>query len=561
MAHNPVTIIKDGNLTNIDTGQLCRGDLVVLQTADIVPADLRLVEANGLEVDEFEITGEIMPVAKTVDDDADIYMGSRITKGMGKGIVVAVGEQTEFGKALQPSEDQNKVRDSPMIEKKYLILVGLLLPAFIVQAVRSDNLIVMAAFYLLLSAVLLLLQNDRFFRRLLISNELRKLEHLDIQLRDAGALERMSHISAICFDKTGVLTTRQMEVKTIYFADKMFDANDTSAVGKGIFDRVKIGCVLCNDVLFFEKLESANPLDKALISYALKNGSDFQDMHLLYKRIYDQPFDSENRYMASGFERDGKKYYFAKGDPEVILKLCKSYMTAAGTQKTAGAEFLNSNLLNLETVNANGDTAIALAYSNVSPENYTFLCLLQLENPLQAGVREIIKDVAERGIRSILLTGDKPETAMRVAEDCGIARGSKIYLTGRTINRMDPVEIARQTAHCSIFARLLPSQKGFLIRLLQQNGDRIAMVGDGVNDGIALRAADIGITFVKDSAPVLRNLAQILIRDLSDLPRLMESSRRMGSRIKQLKFFRFLAAIVLLSGVYAWVLTSGIFGR
>ena len=563
MTGNLVTIVRDGKLVNIDEDNLSKHDMVVLQTADIVPADLKLVEANGLEVDEFDITGELLPVLKRVGVDVIIYMGSRIIRGTGKGVVVATGGQTEFGKILSQSVEQNRTYKFQFIEKKYLGLVLLLLPAFIIQVTQSNNAIGVITLYLLLSFFLILLQNNELFKYLSVSSELNSLRSFNIQIRDTIALERMSHVDILCLDKTGVLTTRQMEVKNIHLAGGISNADDLSTIAESAFHWIKIACALCNDVLFFEKLELANPIDKALISFAIKEGVDARELFLRSKRIYDKPFDSENRYMICGFELDDKEQFFAKGDPGVILGMCDRYMTATGDRKKMDFEFLGLNLSSMQAINRSGDTAIALAYTtdtfDITSKNYTFLCLLQLKNPLQPGVRETVKSVTEKGIRSILLTGDRAETAGRVAKECSITKASTMVLTGGTIERMELKEVARQASYCSVFARLIPSQKGVLIRLLQQKGHFVGMVGDGLNDGIALKAADVGISFLKNSSPVARRFSKILINDLTDLLRLFEGAERIKWRIGQLRSLRIFMIVSLLLSSYMWIFMSRYF--
>ena len=563
MNGNLVTIVKDGKLINIEEDHLRKNDMVVLQTADIVPAELKLVEANGLEVDEFDITGELLPVLKRVEDDVIIYMGSRIIRGTGKGVVLATREQTEFGRILNQSWEQNQIYKFRFVEKKYLGLVLLLLPAFAIQVTQSTNLIGVIAFYLLLSTILLLLQNNELFKYLLVSNELKDLERFNIQIRDMKILERLSHMNILCFDKTGVLTTRQMDVKNIYLAGRILNTDNVSTLDKNAFHWIKIACALCNDVLFFEKLDLANPIDKALISFAQKNGVNVYELLLRHKRIYDKPFDSENRYMACGFEIDNKEHYFAKGDPGAILRMCNRYMTATGDRKKMDFDFWGLNLSNMQAINRSDDTVIALAYttdtSDKTPQNYTFLCLLQLENPLEPGARETIKVVTEKGIRSILLTGDRAETAGRIAEECGITKDATMFLTGGTIERMELREVARQSSYCSVFARLIPSQKGILIRLLQQKGHCVGMVGDGLNDGIALKVADVGISFLKKSSPIARRFSKILINDLTDLLRLIEAAERIKWRAGQLKLLGIFMIAVSLLSLYMWIFTSNYF--
>jgi len=562
MSGNFVTTISNGELINIDEGNLHIGDTVVLQTADIVPADLKLVEANGLEIDEFDITGELLPIIKKMGaDDVILYVGSKVIRGTGMGIVIAIGEETEYGKTLKQSWEQEESFQFHLTEKKYLLPILLLLVAFKIQAEGSNHVLALAVFYLILSIVLLLLQNEELHKHILASSELKKLERLDIQIRDTTVLELIGNMDILCFDKTGVLTTRHMEVGNIYFGDGTMISDSSSTIDRNTLGIIDTTCALCNDVRFFEKLDQANPIDKTLISFAQKNGTDVSELISHSKRIYDLPFDSENRYMACGFELDGRNIYFAKGDPQVIAGMCKDYVTATGETKKVGSDFWRLNRLDIESASQNGNAIIALAYSDDSPKDYTYLCLLPLENPLQDRVGETIKKLTERGIRNLLLTGDRAETALRVAEDCGIINDSQAVLVGTTLDRMEAPEIIKQSAYCSVFARLLPSQKGFLIRLLQQGGHCVGMVGDGVNDGIALKAADVSISFAKNSSPIAKRLAKILINKISDLSKLLESAYRLKKQIRQLRVARILVTTTSLIGIYVWVFITLRFGK
>jgi P-type Ca2+ transporter type 2C len=400
--------------------------------------------------------------------------------------------------------------------------------------------------------------NGAYFKHFLISDGKKKFEKLNIQIRDPQALESLSEIDMICFDKTGVLTTRNMEVKRVYYGDRVEDL-DPPQNADIPSELILMGCALCNEVLFLEKMDLANPIDKALIAFAQKTGIGLQKLHDQYKRVYDQPFDSENRSMACGFERgDHEIYFFMKGDPAVIVNKCTHYLTSTGATRRVDFDFLTNITMNIETINLTGGTVIALAYSpEVSehpPENLTFLCLLQLENLLQPGVREMIRRVSEQRIRSVLLTGDRAETAARVGVECGIAKDPRRTLTGRTIQYMALAEVARQSAYCSVFARLLPSQKAVLVRMFQQEGHSVAMIGDGTNDGLALKAADIGISFLKNSSPFARRLSKILINELPDVLTLLEGSHRLNKRIGNLETIRLLAMAGVLFGVYGCAL-------
>jgi Ca2+-transporting ATPase len=373
------------------------------------------------------------------------------------------------------------------------------------------------------------------------------------------ALEHLQNVDVMCFDKTGVLTTRHLEVKNVFPEGRTLDIDSVSTEGN-TFNLIRIACALCNDVRFLEKMDQANLIDRALISFATKNGINLDETLFRYKRIYDKPFDSEARFMACGFKcSDTTTYYFAKGDPEVILRMCDSYVTISGIKKKMDYDLLSSVKTNIDSINKTGDTIIALAYSSGAsdniPLNYTFLCLLQLESPLVPGVREILGKLSEKGIRSVMLTGDRPETAGKVGEEIGITDSPNADLTGKHIERMELSEVARQSAYASVFARLLPSQKGIIIRLFQEKGHYVAMVGDGANDSIALRVADIGISFVENSSPFAKRLSKILINDLGDLLMIVQGSKRIKCRATFLSWFRTSTIIAILFGLYVWVLS------
>lgn len=560
MTENHVTIEQGGKLINIAEDDLSINDLVVIQTGDIVPADLKLIEARSLEVDEFDLTGELLPVFKVGDENTTVYRGSKVISGTGKGMVVAIGEQTEYGQIFKQKWEQSQPSELRLVDKRYFWLTILYLPAFVIQLFQSNNPALVIVVFLLFSFTLNLLQNDDLFKHLIISGIVKRLKRANIQIRDIDALERLAGVNIICFDKTGVLTTRRMDIKTVYFADRILEAAGGSlAIEESTGHLVTTACALCNDVMYYEKVDLANPIDKALITFAQKNGADIKQMLLRYRRIYDKPFDSENRYMACGFETsDAERHYFAKGDPEVILRMCTHYLVSAGARKKTDHEFWTTIKSSVDTIVQSGDTAIALAYktgnsADNSTEEYAFLCLLQLENSLQPGVEAVIRKISEKGIRSLLLTGDKAETAAKIGAESGITSGLKAVLTGRAIERMEWAEVGRQAAYCSVFARLTPSQKGMLVRQLQQTGQCVVMVGDGPNDGIALKMADVGISLVNNSSFIARNLSKILINDLADLLTLLEGSLKIKRGIEQFKLGRVFIFVVFFLGIYLCV--------
>ena len=535
-----------------------RGDTVLLQAGDLVPADLELLEARGLEVDEWELTGELMPVEKRVDEEAVyVYRGSRITRGSGKGIVVATGEETEYGQILKWPWEQEKRRLPPLMNWQYCIPLVLLLPPFIAALRRYDNDAWICLLCLAAAVVMVLLQNHELFTYLLTTSEARRLEARGMKIRDAACLAVVSHLDIVCLDKTGVLTTLDIEVAGIHFAGDMPDVvsslpNDERGALIGI------GCALCNDVFFLERREQANPIDGALIAFALQHGFDIDQLAVQYKRVYDKPFDSEDRYMAAGFELNDQRLCFAKGDPEIVLRMCTSYMAPSGAETKVDVSFLLSVRTALDAAKQKGDIVLIMACSQrpeMPPQHYTFLCLICLQNPMRPGVRDWVRGLKAEGIRPIMLTGDREETAMTIGRQAGIGLDSGYCLTGKDIARMPLREVARQAAHVSVFARLLPHQKGILVRLLQQRGHSVAMVGDGANDTIALRSADVGISFVENSSPFAKRVSRILVHDLADVLTIITGAKRLEQRLLDLSLFRAITLIFMLLGLYAWMLS------
>jgi Ca2+-transporting ATPase len=561
MNGGPVTILKDGEYINIEAANLKIGDRILLQVGDLVPADIILAEVNGLEIDEFDLNGEIMPVSKQGgSSDGIAYMGSRVISGSGEGIVVAIGEQTEYGKIIKQEWEHDKPLKFPAFKKQYLILAGILLPAFVLLFIHLKFNLTLIAFYFLAPLALIILQNDNLFSFLLITNENKRLQRLGIQIRDPKQLERWNEIDIICFDKTGVLTTRQMEIAQLFYVDQALNAeifrSESLGFPEGISSLTTLACALCHDVYYIEKLEMGSSIDKALISFAINNHVDVSQLLQQSKRIYEKPFDSENRYMACGYEIEGKAYYFAKGDPSVVLKMCRKYLNLDGSENLLDADFYLQNRRNVDAITKNGDTAIALAYSSSNPEQnlkeYTYLCLLRLENPLHASTIDTIKKITTYKVKSLLVTGDRAETAIRIGIESGISPDSKAVLNGTAIERMNWYDVASQSAYCSVFARLTPSQKGLLILRLQQAGHKIAMVGDGPNDGVAMKLADIGVSLTKNSSIIARRLANILITDLPDIVKLLHAAKWIKTSANVLKLIRILIIACTIVAAYGW---------
>ena len=555
MPDNPVTILIDGDISIINEKQLTIGDLVMLQVGDIAPADITITESVNLEIDEFDITGEILPVVKTAKKGQDlIYAGSKIVRGYGIGRVVALGKGTEFWKITHQKRKSKKQSKFVFFDRRFFGLGILLVPALILRfrsGSKSLPTILEFGFYW---ALVVILQNTDLFNWIITSWSGRYYKKTGVPLENPRILNEINNIDYFCFDKTGVLTSRQLEVEKVYFPENQLFDEINSKIKDRRFFLVRKGAALCNDVYFYEKTNVAHPIDQALIRFAQKLGADIKNMMMESQLIFDEPFDSEKRFMMNGFTSDnGANTFFAKGDPEVILPLCKKYINEKGNKAVLDHTIRSRLLDQINSIVNNGDTVIALAYEEnkkQKPEMLCFLCLFQLGSPISPQSYEITNLVKENGMRPLLLTGDRSETAIRVAQEIDITNNPNEYLTGKMIAKMPLNEVARQSLYCPVFARLMPSQKAVLIRLFQRQGKRCLMVGDGANDSIAIKVADIGVSYVEHSSPIARKFASILINDLGDLIKLIKDSIRIKRLLKLIKVLQYSAITLIIVKSY-----------
>ncbi len=557
MRGNIVTVLRNGTPENIEEEDLHRGDILLLQAGDIVPADLLLSEARGLEISEWDLTGEIAPVVKRVDgQEGYVYRGSRVIRGSGSGVVTAIGEETEYAACLKQLWEQTPHGPPPLVRRDSLPLLILLLPPLILALFVPDRDALLVVLGAVAAVAALFAANGDLFDFLVTAREARAMERAGIRLRDAKALATIERVHVVCLDKTGVMTTRDLKVKQIFLVDATPGPAFIST-GEETAELIRLGCALCNDVVYAVKETQADPVDRALIEFARAHGIDMAEAHQEYRRIYDKPFASEDRYMACGFEARGKMLYFAKGDPEALLKKCVRYISSAGDEQGADLLFRGAVQRRSEAIGRAGDVVIALAYAAGayvnSPPSYTLLCLLQLENPLQPNLPGVLRTLQGEGIRAMMLTGDRAETALKIGAEAGLIANGEHCLTGKQIALMGSGHIGEQTEFVSVFARLLPSQKALLVRILQRKGKIVAMVGDGVNDTLALKAADVGIAFGKDSSPLAKRASPIQINDLTALVTIVQGARRVRKRLNELSALRTLLLLLAYSGLYGWM--------
>jgi cation-transporting P-type ATPase F len=556
------TVIRAGQAQRISAEQLVPGDLVTIKSGDRVPADLRLVRQRDLQIAEAALTGESLPVEKSLEDDLPVemplgdrrnmaYASTLVTFGQGRGVVIATGDNTEIGRISQLISSAKELV-TPLQRKiaqfsKLLLWVILALAAitFLVGLLRGQPAIdtFTAAIALAVAAipeglpaaltVTLAIGVSRMARRRAI-------------IRKLPAVETLGSVTVIASDKTGTLTQNQMTVQEIALPRKEFQLSGTGydpageiseqdrSLGRiehsGLREILTAG-LLCNDSSLVKQdnrwLAEGDPTEAALITAALKGGLDEKQIKRELPRLDEIPFDSQHQYMATLHERGQglPSLAYIKGAVEVVLERSKYVLDEQGRPQPVDREKV---LRQAEGLAAKGLRVLAFARVELPPhvrtltheslaQGLTFLGLQGMIDPPRPEAIAAIQASQNAGIRIKMITGDHALTAATIAGQLGLASGAPGELpqvmTGRELARLTDRELVEAAQNTHVFARVSPEQKLRLVEALQARGEVVAMTGDGVNDAPALKQADIGIAMGITGTDVSKEAAEMVLID------------------------------------------------
>jgi Ca2+-transporting ATPase len=536
---------RDGRQRQVRTTALVPGDVVVLDAGDAVPADLRLVEANHLRVDESSLTGESRPVAKQTDPaDADAplaerasmtYRGTTVTEGSGEGVVVATGRETEIGRITELAEE-TEAGPSPLQERLNrfgarigwiaLALAGLIAVAGYVSG-QPLLLMVETAVALGVAAVP---EGLPVATTIALARGMWLLARRSALVRHLTAVETLGTTTVIFADKTGTLTENRMTVRQVATPVGAYRPDAEDAAGAADADpalrRVLEVGILCNNAAVEDEEESfGDPMEVALLRAGMPFGLDAADTAEAYPEVREVAFDPDVMMMATVHEADGAYRVAVKGAPHAVLEVCDRAAPAEGD--AADAEPLDEDGRGEWTDRAramaeDGLRLLAMAEkrtddSDEAPyEGLCFLGLVGLLDPPREGVGDAVAACRHAGIRPVMVTGDRVETAVDVARRVGLVGEDDVHvMEGRELGEGGhlPDEVRRRALQATVFARLSPEHKYHLLRLYQEEGETAAMTGDGVNDAPALRKADIGVAMGRRGTDAAREAADLILKD------------------------------------------------
>jgi len=554
------TVIRDGEKRRIPSVELTIGDVVLLQSGDKVPADLRLVQVRELQVDESSLTGESVPVIKQTDAlDADTVLGDRsnmaysstlVTYGTGVGVVVAIGRNTEIGKINEMIAEAD-VLETPLTQSiarfsKVLLYVILSLAAltFVVGLVRGERWVdmFMAAVALAVAAIP---EGLPAAVTITLAIGVARMAKRNAIIRKLPAVETLGSASVICSDKTGTLTQNQMTVQKIYAGSKLYSVTGVGYEPSGQFmhgeqavsatenqalKETLICGLLCNDsnLIFVDgqwKIEG-DPTEGALIVSAQKAGFTRKTLLSHLPRVDTIPFESAYQYMATLHARQemNDTVVYVKGSVERLLERAQSALSDTGELATLDAKRI---LQQADMLASQGLRVLAFAYKIFDRSKTTlshadisdgliFLGLQAMIDPPRPEAIEAVAACQSAGIRVKMITGDHELTALAIAQRLGIASPQATMdsvINGKTLTTLPEEQLPEVVEKTSVFARVAPGDKLRLVKALQKKGYIVAMTGDGVNDAPSLKQANIGIAMGIAGTDVAKETADMILTD------------------------------------------------
>lgn len=583
----PISNVKrNGKWKKINSRELVAGDVVKIQSGDRIPADIRVVEANSLEIEESALTGESLPVAKIgqamTETDLDpqdqlnmAFMGTLVTKGQGIGIVTRTGMQTEMGKIASLIMTTRKIM-TPLERKlaelgKVLIIVAFLLTALVVilgiLQGRPLYHMVLAGVSLAVAAIP---EGLPAIVTVALSLGVQRMIKRKAIVRKLSSVETLGSASVICSDKTGTMTENQMTVKKLYLNGEFlhltgegYQINGEILNGDQTVDgdhpnldaMLRYG-ILCNQANL--KLQDGqytidgDPVDGALLVAARKFGLN-EAIKAEYRLVKEFPFDSERKRMSVVVEDEkSRRFLIVKGAPDVLLPRSSFHLTKDGRKvlDLTGKDKFN------QAIERMASDALRIIGIGVRPlrkdellddaafleTEITFIGLYGMIDPPRKEVKPAILACRQAGIKTVMITGDHANTATAIAKELELLPESGRAVSGSELNQMTQHELEKQIEEIYVFARVTPEHKLRIVKAFQSRGHVVAMTGDGVNDAPSIKAADIGISMGISGTDVTKEASSLVLMDdnFATIKAAIDEGRNIYENIR--KFIRYLLA-------------------
>ncbi|MBM3351250.1 MAG: cation-transporting P-type ATPase [Betaproteobacteria bacterium] len=549
-------VIRNGARISIAGEQLVPGDVVLLEAGDKVPADMRLITAHGLSIQEAILTGESVPVEKNThiaaadaalgDRTCMAFSGTLVTSGQAKAVVVATGAHTEIGH-ISGLLSEVQTLTTPLVKQMgafakwltaFILLIAALLLVYGYFVGHHDfSELFMAVVGLSVAAIP---EGLPAVLTITLAVGVQAMARRNAIVRRLPAIETLGSVSVICTDKTGTLTRNEMVVASVLTHQHRFSLEDDGYAPTGallleevevspsehqVLEELARAAALCNDAAVHQKdgvwQVAGDPMEGALLAFAGKMDIDPRTLQAQWTRTDAIPFDSKHRFMATlHHDHDQRSFVFVKGAPERLMAMCESQRGANNSAEPLDTVYWNQSA---EKIAAQGQRVLAFAVRSMAAEHtvlehgdvegpLTLLGMVGMIDPPRAEAIAAVRECHGAGIRVKMITGDHAKTAAAIGKQIGL-QNTDTVLTGANLDAMNDSALQQAALHCDIFARTSPEHKLRLVTALQAHGLTVAMTGDGVNDAPALKRADAGIAMGKKGSEAAKEAAELVLAD------------------------------------------------
>ncbi len=587
MSSPTAKVLRDGQIDEIPTQKLVVGDIVILEEGDIIPADVRLFESVGLEINEAILTGESVPSQKdaevliehkvAVGDRLNMaFMGTVIASGNGRGVVVAIGAATQIGKIAEtlaiPYEKPTPLQKNLNTLGKYIVAAALTVSALIfIIGILQGREIQQLLFTVISLAVAVIPEGLVAVVTVTMAIGVQHMAKRNAIVRSLPAVETLGAVNVICSDKTGTLTEGKMAATDLWVGEKLYTVSGSGIQPEGsvyvddkpvetLSDDLALTLTvmaLCNDAVL-QKDEAGvweavgDPTEIALQVLSHKLGVKKQELEDKWEFVEGLPFDSDRKRMSVIHKNPEKEIIvLTKGAPEEVMEVCTKVREGAEINELTDAKRQHFKSINLDMAER-GLRVLGLAYrtvgqltEDVEPENMekdmVYLGMVGVLDPARPEARQAVEECKKAGINVIMITGDHPATAANIASGLGFfdSKEDKV-MTGDELDKLDEEGLMRLSPFPKVFARVSPENKLMLINALRKMRYVVAMTGDGVNDAAAIKHSNVGVAMGKEGTDVTRQAADIVLSDdnFATIVSAVEEGRRIFTNIR--KFIRYL---------------------
>ena len=540
MSSPKALLIKGGNTTEIPAADLIPGDEVLLDAGRQVPADLLITESNCLKIEESALTGESLPVEKDTHTHNRAYLSTNITYGRGKGTVTAIGMDTEIGK-IASLINEVPAESTPLQKRlsdlgKLLSILSITLCAllFLIAIIQHRNVMEMLITAISL-AVAAVPEGLAAIVTMVLALSVSRMVKVNTIVKKLPSVETLGCVSVVCSDKTGTLTQNKMSVTACYTDGRLLPPEELSREAHRSFVE---GFALCNDA----SARIGDPTELALLDMAAGLHVYPPVLETRLPRIDEIPFDSDRKMMTTLHRMGSSSVSYTKGSPDEILKRCTHIRLDGKVVPFTPAH--KQNIRNaIKEMSSRALRVLALAMRTgdrkATEKELIFVGLAGMKDPIRPGVAEAVTSCQKAGVKVVMITGDRVDTAYAIAGELSIADSMSQCMTGSQLDHLPDAEFKKAVRNIHVFAQVSPSHKTKIVKALKETGNVVAMTGDGVNDAPSLKSADVGIAMGKAGTDVAKNASDIILTDdnFATIVKAIEQGRSIYANIKKSVLF------------------------